>query len=181
MRLKWQWFLGGKKMFWLSIVVFIIFIVGFIDTYIIDLTARIYTIRQNVETSSIKSISENYIHELGIEIDKPIEYHFVKYKNNARDASTKGEITLGTFHEWNDTYYIDISIDLYKTTSLNETVVHETRHLIVDYLNDKKIVNLTKYTEEIAEGNNEYYNAMFDSGVYLLKLKQINNGGINYD
>ena len=102
----------------------------------------------------------------GITVDKPIVYRFVYYKHN---DVTDDKILLGTFHEWNGTYYIDISADLYKMDKLNEIVIHEMRHMIVEYLKDKKIIDLTKYTEEIAGQKDVYYDSLFDSGVYLLR------------
>ena len=59
---------------------------------------------------------------------------------------------------------------------LEEIVIHETRHLVVEYLKDEKIIDLTKYTEEIAQCENSYYNNLFDSGIYLLKERDKNNG-----
>lgn len=44
--------------------------------------------------------------------------------------------------------------------------------MIVDYLLDEEVIDLMKYTEEIAEEKNECYNKLFDSGIYLLKEKQ---------
>ena len=41
MRMKWQWFLGGKTMFWISILIFVILIIGFVVTYIIDPTSNL--------------------------------------------------------------------------------------------------------------------------------------------
>ena len=48
--------------------------------------------------------------------------------------------------------------------------------MIVEYLKDEKIIDLTKYTEEIASQNNEYYNNLFNSGVYLLKEEENSDG-----
>lgn len=98
------------------------------------------------------------------------------YIYNDRSDDT---ILLGTFHEWNNTYYINISVDLYKMESLEEIVIHETRHMVVEYLKDKKIINLVKYTEEIASKKDCYYCSLFDSGVYLLKNSQISEGNEN--
>ena len=129
---------------------------------------------QNVNETSIKEISEIYVKSLGIKIDKPIVYRFVKYSNNSKIKS-KDEVLLGTFHKWNGTYYIDISVDLYKMSTLASVVIHETRHMIVEYLKEENIINLDKYTEEIAQEKNNYYNNLFDSGVYLLKKSQENH------
>lgn len=46
--------------------------------------------------------------------------------------------------------------------------------MVVQYLKDKHIIDLTKYTEEIAYDENVYYDNMFSSGVYLLKNSQSN-------
>ena len=109
----------------------------------------------------------------GITIDRPIIYRFVRYRNNAdaEDIDPKKEVLLGTFHEWNGTYYIDISVDLYKMYSLDSVIIHETRHMIVEYLRDEKIIDLTNYTEEIASEKNIHYNNLFEQSIYLLKEK----------
>ena len=44
--------------------------------------------------------------------------------------------------------------------------------MVVEYLKDKKIINLDKYTEEIANRDNEVFNELFGSAVSLLKFKQ---------
>ena len=49
--------------------------------------------------------------------------------------------------------------------------------MIVQELKNEKIIDLTEYTEEIAQEENEIYNDLFDSGVKLLKERQ-NNGEI---
>lgn len=109
----------------------------------------------------------------GITVDIPVVYRFVNYKYN---ETAEDELLLGTFHEWSNTYYIDISAGLYNMSLLDEIVIHETRHMIVEYLKDKKIIDLTKYTEEIASQKNSHYNNLFDSSVYLL-LKEENWNG----
>ena len=168
-KLKWQWFLGGKIMFWVSIIIFIVLIIGFVTTYIIDPTSSLYMTRYKIDPESIEEASQSYVDGLGITIDKPIEYCFVRYRDKGYEANAGDEILLGTFHEWNETYYINISADLYKMDSLKEIVIHETRHMLVEFLNDENIINLIKYTEEIAQGNNTYYNNLLDSGIYLWK------------
>ncbi len=95
----------------------------------------------------------------------------MRYKDKGFKANPGDTILLGTFHEWNGTYYIDVSIDLYGHIMFNQAVLHETRHMIVEHLRDKKIIDLTKYTEEIAQSQNSYYDELFNSGVYLLNLK----------
>ena len=166
MKLNWRWFLGGPVMFWLTIVLFIFLFVVFILTYFIDVTAIVNIKPQGIDTSSISEISEEYVKNLGVVINKPIKYKYVRFKYNDK---SEDEILLGTFHEWNETYYINISADLYKMDSLKEIVIHETRHMLVEFLNDENIINLIKYTEEIAQGNNTYYNNLLDSGIYLWK------------
>ena len=176
MKIKWQWFLGGKTMFWVSIIIFIVLIFGFVATYIIDPTSSLYIkTKYKINPVSIEQISKDYITNLGITIDKPIEDCFVRYRDKGYDADPEEEILLGTFHEWNGVYYINISIDLYKSSMLEEIVIHETRHMIVEYLKDKKIIDLTKYTEEIAQHNNTYYNNLFNSGIGLLKERYKEN------
>lgn len=167
MKIKYQWFLGGRVMFWVSIILFIFMLFAFATAYIIDPVKSLYMKEQSVDPTSIQELSEKYVACLGVCVDMPIEYRFVKYNNRDEDV-----VLLGTFHEWNGTYRINISVDLYKTARLSETVIHETRHMIVEYLRDKNIIDLTKYTEEIAQGQNEYYNSLFNSGVYLLKKYQ---------
>ena len=175
-KLKWQWFLGGRIMFWVFIIIFIVLIVGFVTTYIIDPTSSLYMTKYKINPESIEKASQSYVDGLGITIDKPIEYCFVRYRDKGYEANAGDEILLGTFHEWNDVYYINISVDLYKGSLLDDIVIHETRHMVIEYLKDKKIIDLTKYTEEIAQGENAYYNDLFNSGVYLLKEKENENG-----
>ena len=175
-KIKWQWFLGGRIMFWVSIIIFIVLIIGFVTTYIIDPTSSLYMTRYKINPESIEEASQSYVDGLGITIDKPIEYCFVRYRDKGYKAHPGEEILLGTFHEWNGVYYINISVDLYKGSLLDDIVIHETRHMVVEYLKDKKIIDLTEYTEEIAQGENDYYNNLFNSGVYLLKEKENENG-----
>lgn len=171
--INWRLFAGGKVMFWVSLIMIFICICLFILTYYIDPLALINLSVQRVDPSSIQEISENYVTNLGIEIDKPIEYRFVRYlHDNGYEAEAGETIVLGTFHVWNNTYYIDISVDLYKSEHLESTVIHETRHMIVEYLRLKQIIDLNKYTEEIAQRKNTYYNSLFNSGIQLLKEKQ---------
>lgn len=154
-------------MFWVSLIMIIGLILGFLVTYVIDPTKKIYMKEQSIDPVSIKNISEQYVRCFDVKVDKPIVYRFVRYSLTAYDEDE--EVLLGTFHEWNDTYYIDISVDLYKTSSLNSTVIHETRHMLVEYMRDKDIIDLSKYTEEIAQEKNERYNELFNCGMYLLK------------
>jgi hypothetical protein len=170
MKIKWQWFIGGKKMFWLSILLFMILIASFIITYIIDPIGNMVIEKiTTLDITRIKTMSEEYISNLNIKIDKPIVYRFVEF----RSTNKKDEVLLGTFHEWNGKYYIDIRSKLVDNDELLfVTVKHETRHMIVTELYNQNILNLTKYTEEIAVEKNTHYNNLFDSGVYLLKLKQ---------
>ena len=172
MKLSWRLFLGGPVMFWLTIILFIFLFVVFIFTYFIDATALAHIKPQGIDTSSISEISEEYVKNLGVVINKPIEYKFVHFKYNDK---SEDEILLGTFHEWNETYYIDISADLYKMDSLKEIVIHETRHMLVEFLNDEDIIDLTRYTEEIAKEENNYYNNLFNSGIYLWKKENGND------
>jgi len=174
MKIRWQWFLGGRGMFWVFIILFVMLVFIFTITYVVDPSTCLVMKVQNIDETSIKDLSEDYIEKLGIEVDKPIVYRFVRYRwdRGFRDKSGE-EILLGTFHEWNGTYYIDISVDLYRLlTSLRCVVIHETRHMLVRYLKDEKIINLEKYTEEIASEEDIYYNDLFNSGIYLLKKYQ---------
>lgn len=169
MKIKWTWCMGGRDMFFISIVILSLALAGFILMYIIDPVASVYTKKQSVNPASIQELSEEYVKSYGITIDKPIKYGFVRYHDKGYNAEPEDIITLGSFHEWNDTYYINISVDLYKSPSLKRIVIHETRHMIVEYLKDRHIINLSKYTEEIAQEQNEHYNKLFDGSVYLLK------------
>lgn len=161
-------------MFWLTTILLVGYIIAYIVTYIIDPTESIYTRQQSIDTTSIKEISEEYVQSLGIEIKKPICYKFVTYKHEEQmtHSTPSNAMLLGTFHEWNDTYYIDISANLYKLNLLKEIVIHETRHMVVQELKNEKIINLLDYTEEIAQGDNKIYNDLFDNSVKLLKNKQ---------
>lgn len=162
-------------MFWLYIIVMIFALSIFIVTYVFDPVALINFRVQRIDPSEIQKISEDYVNNTGVKIDKNIEYRFVRYiTDRGYEAEDEDTITLGTFHVWNDTYYIDISVDLYKSQRLEEVVIHETRHMIVEYLRENKIIDLTKYTEEIAQHKNSYYNSLFNSSVYLLKEQQEN-------
>lgn len=173
MKLKWQWFLGGQNMFWISIVVFVVFVFIFFVTYIIDPVSLLNMRVQKVDETSIKNISEKYVKNLGIEVDKPIVYRFVRYNwDKGFKSDSDSNILLGTFHEWNGKYYIDISVDLYKLYTLEEIVIHETRHMLVEYLKDKKVIDLSKYSEEIALNNNSGWNKLFDDAIYFLKKSQ---------
>ena len=177
MKIKWQWFLGGQTMFWIASVLLIVLVFGIVVTYVIDPTTSIYMKVQSIDETSIKEMSESYVKNLGITINKPISYRFVKYQHEdsfkARESNSE-TVLLGTFHEWNDTYYIDISANLYHMSMLYEIVKHETRHMIVQELKNEDIIDLTEYTEEIAQEKNETYNNLFNCGVKLLKEEQSN-------
>ena len=174
MILNWRWFSGGKTMFWVSLILLIFLLLSFGFTYFIDITTLTDIKVQNIDSTSIKDILEKYVESYGIAIDKPIVYRFVKYEYN---KEIEDDILLGTFHEWNSTYYIDILSELYGMNMLYDIVIHETRHMIIEYLRDKNIIDLTEYTEEIARGDNTYYNNLFDSGIYLLKNQEETENG----
>ena len=165
MKIKWQWFIGGRIMFWVSIITLVILILTIVFTYVIDLTTIFSMTIEKIDTNSIQKISEDYVKQLGIELDKPVTYRFVQYKENGKST----RLLLGTFHEWNKNYYIDISVELNDGISLRETVIHETRHMIVRSLRCQKVIDLEKYTEEIAQQTNPYCNQLFNAGVNLLK------------
>lgn len=173
--MKYEWFLGGRNMFWMTIVLIFVLIFAFITAYVIDPTTLTYVkVQKNMDINPIKGISEEYVDMLGVTIDKPIVYRFVKYrKDNGFDADPEEEITLGTFHEWNSVYYIDISKDLYESSLLGQIVIHETRHMLVRYLYEQKIINLSKYSEDIARGIDSNYDGLFNNAVILLKKAQI--------
>ena len=97
---------------------------------------------------------------------------YYRVNTDIDDVDITKKILLGTFHEWNGTYYIDISIDLHRLYSITSVVIHETRHMIVEYLRDEKIIDLMNYTEEIASEQNDHYNNLFNEGLYLLKERQ---------
>lgn len=173
MKLKYQWFLGGRVMFYVSIILMIFLLCSFVVTYIVDPITVFSTRTVKPDTGVIEEVAQEYMKSLGVTIDKPVVYRFVKYKYNELD--TVDDVLLGTFHEWNRKYYIDISSDLLSHESiLNATIKHETRHLIIAYLKDKKIIDLIKYTEEIAYEKDSHYDDLFNSGIYLLKQEQKN-------
>lgn len=180
MKIKWQWFLGGQTMFWIASILLIVLVFAIIVTYIIDPITSIYMKVQSIDETSIKEMSEGYVKSLGITISKPISYRFVRYQHEDGFKISKSDsetVLLGTFHEWNNYYYIDISANLYHMNMLYKIVKHETRHMIVQELKNEKIIDLTEYTEEIAQEKNEIYNNLFNYGVKLLKEEQ-NNGEI---
>ena len=65
-------------------------------------------------------------------------------------------------------------------STLSDTVKHETRHMIVQELKHKKVIDLTNYTEEIAQRKDDYYSKLFDNSVSLLK-ERLNKGEKNND
>ena len=160
----------AKNSLYLYIRMFFVLIIGFLAAFVVDPITLIYMKVQHIDTTSIKNISERYMKDLGVIVDKPIIYRFVRYKHDkGLKADSDEEILLGTFHEWNGKYYIDISVDLYKLYTLDEIVIHETRHMLVDYLKDKNIINLSKYSEDIAQEKNIYYNKIFNYAIKLLE------------
>ena len=176
--MNWQLFSGGRIMFWVALIFMFAILLAFISTYVIDPMKLFYYSKiLNIDASDIKNISEAYVASLGVVIDEPIVYRYVKYKDEGFNSEPGTEITLGTFHRWNNKYYIDISIDLRNNEGLEDTVIHETRHLLVEYMRSKNVINLSKYTEEIAKHNEDCYNDLFNSGVYLLKTMQEKEDG----
>lgn len=177
MKIKWQWFLGGRTMFWIATILLIVFIFAYVVTFLIDPTTSMYMKIQSVDETSIKEMSEQYVKSLGITINKPICYRFVRYQHEEHFKGHKpgsATVLLGTFHEWNGTYYIDISVNLYHMNMLYEIVRHETRHMIVQELKNEGIIDLSEYTEEIAQEKDQKYNELFNCGVKLLKEEQEN-------
>ena len=64
MRIKWQWFLGGRIMFYVSIILFFILVISFITTYVVDITALFETKPQALDPTTIQEISEKYVEDL---------------------------------------------------------------------------------------------------------------------
>lgn len=64
MKLKWQWFLGGSLMFWVSIVIFVFLIFAIVFTYLVDPIMLTEMKIQNIDTTSIEEISEEYVNSL---------------------------------------------------------------------------------------------------------------------
>ena len=64
MKIKWQWFLGGRAMFWISIIMFIILTFGFIATYLIDPTTTMAMKVQKIDPTVIENISKKYVADL---------------------------------------------------------------------------------------------------------------------
>lgn len=60
------------------------------------------------DTNEIKQLTVQYLNELGITIDKPIEYRFVRYIGSERKNST-----VGTFHVYKNKYVISVSEEFY--------------------------------------------------------------------
>ena len=140
MKIKWQWFLGGQTMFWIASILLLVLVFSIVVTYVIDPITSIYMKVQSVDETSIKEMSESYVKSLGINISKPISYRFVKYQHEDGFKVRKSDpetVLLGTFHEWNNCYYIDISVNLYHMNMLHEIVKHETRHMIVQELKNE--------------------------------------------
>lgn len=155
-------------MFWIATVLLIAFVFAFIVTFIIDPTSYLYVKVQRLDPTPIQKECEEYLNTLGVKIDKKICYRYVEYRHDDKDT-----VIVGTFHEWNGTYYIDISTYLFVLPSeFCETVQHETRHMLVRELKNKKIIDLSKYTEDIAQNDNENFNNLFKSSINLLKEKK---------
>ena len=174
MKWNWQWFLGGRVMFWVSTIILAIFIGAYIVTYLIDPTTTIFMNIKDDDAAAVEEIMREYLDSLEVIIEKPVCCRFVEYKHEDRFTSKCDEntILLGTFHEWNNVYFIDISTYLKDKHNLFDTVRHETRHMLVQELKHKKIIDLTEYTEDIAQENNEIYNELFECGIKLLKEEQ---------
>lgn len=176
MKWNWQWFLGGRIMFWVATILFVAFVFAYVITFVVDPTTSIFMKIQSVDETSIREISEQYVTSLGVKINKPICYRFVKYQHER--YFTLNDLTdtvlLGTFHEWNNTYFIDISVNLYRMGQLDEIVRHETRHMLVQELKNENIIDLTEHTEDIAREKNSLYNELFDCSIKLLEEEQSN-------
>ena len=171
---NWQWFSGGRGMFWIATILLVILTLTYIITFVVDPTSLIFMQPQNIDSERIKILSEEYIDSLELKIKKPIHYYFVKYRHQEwfTHDDPEGTSLLGTFHEWNGEYYIHIASCLCDTpTMLKEIVRHEVRHMLVQEMKDEKIIDLLSYTEEIALEDNETYNDLFIAGVELLRNK----------
>ena len=72
MKLKWQWFLGGPIMFWVGIILFILLFISFTLTYFVDITSFSTKSRKKIDTKIISDISEEYVKNLGMIINKPL-------------------------------------------------------------------------------------------------------------
>lgn len=156
-----------KKVLILGIISVVwLLLICFLYTFVIDVT-NFYSIQEftDADTSHIRDVSEEYLSTFGItDISYPIRYNFVKFK----------QPVLGTFHEWNHTYFINISTDIETEDTLRSTVIHETRHLIVQHLKNQNIIDLTAYTEEIASYENDWFSRLFIDAIYLHKYKIYN-------
>lgn len=65
MKIKWQWFSEGDRMFWMSIIIFVFLIISFITAFIIDpVTLVDVKVQKSMDTTSIKKISEEYVKDL---------------------------------------------------------------------------------------------------------------------
>lgn len=65
MKMKWQWFSEGDRMFWVSIMLFVLLMISFFTAYLIDpFTLTDMKIQKNIDSTSIKQISEEYVKNL---------------------------------------------------------------------------------------------------------------------
>lgn len=136
-------------------------------THMVNVNSFAYTVTDDRDKTVIENISQEYLNSLELTMDKPIVYNFVKYKETATDPLDL--VTLGSFYEWDNKYYINISSNIVSERRLREVIIHETRHMVVEYLKNNDILDLSDYTEEIAQGTNKCYNALFFSAVDVAK------------
>ena len=65
MKMKWQWFSEGDRMFWVSIMLFVLLMISFFTACLIDpFTLTDMKIQKNIDSTSIKQISEEYVKNL---------------------------------------------------------------------------------------------------------------------
>ena len=75
---------------------------------LIDPVLLISCHKTDKNTNEIKQLTEQYLNELGVTIDKPIEYRYVKYIGSERK-----KLTAGTFHVYKNKYVISVSEEFY--------------------------------------------------------------------
>lgn len=61
MKIKYQWFLGGKVMFYVAIILILVLCFIFTTTYVIDPFTVFSIKKQSLSPSSIQMLSEKYV------------------------------------------------------------------------------------------------------------------------
>lgn len=64
MKLRYEWFGGDRFMFWFSIICIIIWVIGFVITYIVNPVALTVYKKHDADTTRIAEISAEYLDDL---------------------------------------------------------------------------------------------------------------------